>query len=107
MVKNGHSSTSMYCTERKAKNNNNKKTGEAYCESLRPLGMYKLLILSSISKYSGLFDVHTSPPSPDEQPVIYLCKTSKPPGQQTIVVLISGQYTFKNVLYYRMNPLDK
>ena len=71
---------------------------------------------------NGLFHLMSIPLSTNEQPVINLCKT---PEQQTILVLTSGQYTYKNVLksmyqYYsslvpnsfplsphrRMNPLD-
>ena len=49
-------------------------------------------------------------PPTDEQLVTNLCKTSKPPGQQTIVVFDPRTIQYKNVLQsmcYSMNPLDK
>ena len=44
------------------------------------------------------FDVHTPPFKTDEQPVINLCKTSKPPVQQTVVVFDARTIQYKNVL---------
>ena len=57
----------------------------------------------------GLFHLMSIPPT-DEQPVTNPCKTSKPPGQQTIVVFDPWTIQYKNVLqsmYYSMNPPDK
>ena len=58
---------------------------------------------------NGLFHLMSIPPPPptDEQPVTNLCKTSKPPGQHTIVVFDPWTVQYKNVLqsmYYSMNP---
>ena len=48
---------------------------------------YKVILSLAILK--RLFHLMSTPPShpTDEQPVINLCKTSNPPGQQTILVL--------------------
>ena len=58
---------------------------------------------------NGLFHLMSIPPPPtDEQSVTNFSKTSKPPGQQTIVVFDPWIIQYKNVLqsmYYSMNPL--